>query len=183
MYDYTNYKMDAIQLTIVLRKDRYRCGVFQGVYSSDKLPTNVSSYPALFIANVDTSNKPGTQWVAFYFTKEREGEFFDSYGLPPSKHTRTFSSFLNNSNGWRFNSKTLQSIDSKFCGHYCLYFALFRSRQVSMSTIVHRFSSNKSRNDFLVQRFIEKRFPIGLPKYRTDVKKQRSMAQHSKNTM
>ena len=83
----------------------------------------------------------------------------------------------------KFNSVTLQSIDSKVCGHYYLYFALFRSSQVSMSTIVNRFSGNKSRYDFLVQRFIEKRFPISLPKYRTDVKKQGAIAQHSKNTM
>ena len=176
--------MDTIQLTVILRNDRYTRGVFQGLYSSDKLPENISSYPALFIANMDTSDKPGTHWVAFYFTEEREGEFFDSYGLPPSNYTGTFRSFLNNnSNGWKFNSKTLQSIDSKVCGHYCLYFALFQSRQVSMSTIVNRFSSNKSRNDFLVQRFIEKRFPLSLAKYITDVKKQRAIAQHIKNTM
>ena len=145
--------MDTIQLTIILRKDRHTRGVFQGEYSSDKLPTNLSSYPALFIANVDTSDKPGTHWAAFYFTKEREGEFLDSYGLPPSNYTYigTFTSFLNNnSNGWKFNSKTLRRIDSKVCGRYCLYFALFRSRQVSMSTIVNRFSSNKSRNDFIL---------------------------------
>ena len=179
----TQTRMDTIQLTIILRKDRYTRGVFQGVYSSDKLPTSVPSYPALFIANVDTSDKPGTHWVAFYFTEEREGEFFDSYGLPPSNYTGTFSSFLNNnSNGWKFNSKTLQSIDLKECGHYCRYFALFRSRQVNMSTIVNRFSSNKSRNDFLVQRFIEKRFPFSPPKYRTDIKKQRRKAQHNKHT-
>ena len=142
--------MDTVQLTLVLRKDRYMRSVFQGVYPSDKLRTNVLSYPALFIANVDTSDKPGTRWVAFYFTKEREGEFFDSYALPLSNYTGTFSSFLNNnSNSWKFNSKTLQSTDSKVCGHYCLYFALFRSRQVSMSTIVNRFSSNKSRMIFL----------------------------------
>ena len=58
--------------------------MFQGVYPSDKLPTNVSSYPALFIAIVDASDMPGSHWLAFYFTKDREGEFFDSYGLPLS---------------------------------------------------------------------------------------------------
>ena len=122
--------------------------------------------------------------LRFISSRETEGEFFDSYGLRPSNYTRTFTSFLNNnSNGWKFNSKTLQSIDSKVCGHYCLYFALLRSHQVSMSTIVNRFSGNKSRNDFLVQRFIEKRFPFSFPKYRTDVKKQRAIAQHSKTTM
>ena len=176
--------MNTVQLTLILRKDKYTRGVFQGVHPTDKLPTSVSSYPALFIANVDTSDKPGSHWIAFYFTKDREGEFFDSYGLPPNKYSRTFTNFLNkNSNSWKFNSKTLQSINSNVCGHYCLYFALFRSRQVSMSTIVNRFSSNKSGNDFLVKRFIDKRFPISLPKYRTEVTKQRAIAQRNKYTM
>ena len=176
--------MDTVQLTLILRKDKYTRGVFQGVYPSDKLPISVSSYPALFIANVDTSDKPGSHWIVFYFTKDREGEFFDSYGLPPSNYSRTFTSFLNNnSDSWIFNTVTLQSVNSKVCGHYCLYFALFRSRQVNMSKIVHRFSSNKSRNDFLVKRFIEKHFPLSLPKYRTDVKKQRAIAQRNKHTM
>ena len=153
--------MDTIQLAQVLRKDRYTRGVFQGVYPSDKLPTSVSSYPALFIANVDTSEKPGSHWVAFYFTKNKEGEFFDSYGLPPSNYTGTFTSFLNNnSSSWKFNTLTLQSMTSKVCGHYCLYFALFRCRNISMNSIVYRFSNNKQRNDFLVKNFIEKHFPV-----------------------
>ena len=171
--------MDTTQLTLILRKDKFTRGVFQGVYPSDLLPASVSHYPALFIANVDTSDKPGSHWVAFYFTKEQEGEFFDSYGSPPSKYSGTFTAFLNNnSNQWTFNTVTLQSIYSKVCGHYCLYFALYRSRHISMSAIVHRFSKNTSKNDSLVKRFIEKHFPIGFPKYRTDVNKQRAKAQH-----
>ena len=171
--------MDTIQPTLILRKDKFTRGVFQGVYPSDKLPASVSQYPALYIANVDTSDKPGSHWVAFYFTKEQEGEFFDSYGAPPSKYSGTFTTFLNNnSNQWIFNTVTLQSIYSKVCGHYCLYFALYRSRQISMSTIVHRFSNNTRKNDSLVTRFIETHFLISLPKYRTDVNKQRAQAQH-----
>ena len=65
--------------------------MFQGVYPSDKPPTIVSSYPALFIANVDTSDKPGSHWIAFYVTKDQKGEFFDSYELPPSSFTGTFT--------------------------------------------------------------------------------------------
>ena len=137
--------MDTIQLTLILRKDKFTRGVFQGVYPSDKLPASVSQYPALYIANVDTSDKPGSHWVAFYFTKEQEGEFFDSYGAPLSKYSGTFTTFLNNnSNQWIFNAVILQSIYSKVCGHHCLYFALYRSGQISMSTIVHSFS-NKTR--------------------------------------
>ena len=171
--------MNSTQLAIILTKDKYTRAIFQGVYPSDKLPTRVSSFPALFIANVDTSEKPGSHWVAFYFTKERKGEFFDSYGLPPSNYTGTFSSFLNNnSNGWSFNSVTLQSINSKVCGHYCLYYALFRCRNIGMSTIVHRFSKNKQRNDFLVKRFIEKHFLLGLKTYHTYENIQGAKAQH-----
>ena len=79
----------------------------------------------------------GLRFISQKNEKERKGEFFDSYGLPPSNYIGTFSSFLN---GWSFNSVTLQSINSKVCGHYCLYYALFRSRNIGMSTIVHRFS-------------------------------------------
>ena len=112
-----------------------------GVYPLDKLPTRVSSFAALFIPNIDTNEKPGPHWVAFYFTKYQKGEFVDSYGLPPSNYTGTFSSFLNNSsNSWSFNSVSWQSINSKVCGHYCLYYALFRCRNIGMSTIVHHFS-------------------------------------------
>ena len=133
--------MGSIQLTLILSNDKFTRGVFHGVYPSDQLPVSVSHYPALFIANVDTSDKPGSHSVAFYFTKEQEGEFFDSYGSPPSKYSGTFTTFLNNnSNQLTFNTVTLQSIYSKVCGHYCLYFALYRARQISMSTIVHLFS-------------------------------------------
>ena len=162
----TQTRMNTIQLAVILWNDKYTRGVFQGVYPSDKLLTRVSSFPALFIANVDTSDKPGLHWIAFYFTKDREGEFFDSYGLTPSNYTGTFTPFLNNnSNSWTSNSVTLQSINSKVCGHYCLYYALFRCRNNSMSTIVHPFSQNKRQNDFLVKRFIETHFPLSLQKY------------------
>ena len=171
--------MDTTQLTLILRKDKFTRGVFQGVYPSDLLPASVSHYPALFIANVDTIDNPGSHWVAFHFTEEQEGEFLDSYGSPPSKYSGTITTFLNNnSNQWTFNTVTLQNIYLKVCRHYCLYFALHRSRQIGMRTIVHRFSINTSKNDSLVKQFIEKHFRISFPKYRTDVNEQRAKAQH-----
>jgi len=105
--------MDTVQLTLIMRKDKYTRGMFQGVFPSDKLPTSVSSYPALFIANVDTSEKPGSHWVAFYFIKDREGEFFDSYGLPSNDYSKTFARFLKkNSNSWIFKTVTLHKLES-----------------------------------------------------------------------
>ena len=72
----TPIRLDTVQLALILRKDRYTQGVFQGVYPSDKLPASVSSYPALFTANVGTSDKSGSPWVAFYFTKEKRRRIF-----------------------------------------------------------------------------------------------------------
>lgn len=162
----TTTRMDTVQLTYSLWKDKYTQAAFQGVYPLNKLTNRIVSYAALIIANVDTSEKPGSHWVAFYFTQDREAEFFDSYGLPPSDYTRTFTAFLNsNASSWTFNSVTLQSENSQVCGHYCLYYSFFRCRNVSLSTIIHRFSKNKYRNDFLVKRFIEKMFPLILRKY------------------
>ena len=155
--------MDTIQLTLILRKDKFTRGVFLGVYPSEKPPESVSQYPALYIANVDTSDKPCSHWAAFYFTKEQVAEFFDSYRGPPSKYSATFTTFLNNnSNKWIFNTVTSQSIYSRVCGHYCLYFTLYCRRQISMSIIAHRFSKNIRKNDILVKRYNEKHFPIYL---------------------
>lgn len=171
--------MDTIQLALILRKDKYTRGVFQGVYPSDKLTVTISSYPALFVANVDMSGKPGSHWVSFYFTKDRDGEYFDSYGQPPSSNTQAFNAFLdNNFNNWTFNTVTLQSVDSDICGYYCLYFTLFHRRDVNMNSIVNRFSKNKCRNDHLVKHFIEKNFPLSLRKYHHLVTKQRAKARY-----
>ena len=67
--------MDTIQLTLILRKDKFTRGVFQGVYPSDKLPASVSQYPALYIANLDTSDKPGSHWVAFISPRSKGQNF------------------------------------------------------------------------------------------------------------
>ena len=73
----TQTRMNSTQLTHILRKDKYTRAVFQGVYPSDKLPTSVSSFPALFIANVDTSERPGSHWVSQRIKKENFSTLMD----------------------------------------------------------------------------------------------------------
>ena len=55
---------------------------------------------------------------------------------------------------WNFNDKQLQSVVSKFCGHYCIYFCILRSKGVDMRKIVHSFSSDTGLNDALVHAFV-----------------------------
>ena len=79
--------MNTAELEEILKKlivQKSTCG---RVYPSDVLPLEVKQYPQSFAANVDSSEKPGTLWVAFYFIDDQRGEFFDSYGLPLHRYT------------------------------------------------------------------------------------------------
>ena len=52
-----------------------------------------------------------------------------------------------NSKDWVYNNKTVQSLFSATCGHYCVHFILYHCRGYSMRDMVSRFSSNLTEND------------------------------------
>jgi len=54
---------------------------------------------------------------------------------------------------WTFNDRQLQSI-SKFCGYYCVYFCVRRSRGVDMRKIVRSFTNVTGLNDVLVHAYV-----------------------------
>ena len=111
-------------------------------------------YPGSYVVNTDPSTAPGEHWVAMFFSNQRSAEFFDSYGLHPIVYGLT--NFLDShSSSWTYNSKTLQSLISEVCGHYTMYYILFRSRGCSLSEILTHFSDNVSVNDKTVERFVE----------------------------
>ena len=56
--------------------------------------------------------------------------------------------------GWIYNRKTLQALFSNVCGHYCVYYILFRCRGVPLHAIVSDFTSNLTENDRSISRFI-----------------------------
>jgi len=51
---------------------------------------------------------------------------------------------------WTFNDTVLQAPFSSVCGHYCVYFLLYKSRGCTTSEIVSRFSNNLFENDHSV---------------------------------
>ena len=106
---------------------------------------------------MDPSNGPGTHWIAVYLTEDGKGEFFDSYGKRPEFYSRTFKTFLqDHSSTFTWNENTLQSPWSRVYGQYCLFYALHRSRNIPMSTIVNMFTDHKDGDDTLVRNFIRK---------------------------
>ena len=100
-------------------------------YSSDLLPLEMKQYPQSFVANVDTREKPGTHWVAFYFIDDQHGEFFETYRLPPSRYIKYFEDFLNrNAAQWIYNWKHFQSLFIDICGHYCIFYIYSRCHTI-----------------------------------------------------
>lgn len=122
--------------------------LFLGVYSSDRLP---SKGHGLFVSNTDPSYQPGTHWVAVY-TDGVHGEFFDSFGRPPSSN---FIDYLNrHCKYWIYNDRQIQSIVSHFCGHYCIYYCMLKCKGVDLRRIVNSFTNDTGFNDVLVHKFI-----------------------------
>jgi len=127
---------------------RVRLRDFDGVFSIDRLP----DHPHLLVCNTDPSDKPGRHWIAIYVDDEGRGDFFDSFGRRPSDYLERYMN--RNCLSWNFNDRQLQSIVSKFCGHYCIYFCILRSRGVDMRKIVRSFSSDTGLNDVLVHTYV-----------------------------
>jgi len=120
---------------------------FDGVFSSDNLPEN----PRLLVANTDPAHCPGRHWVCIC-VEDGRGEYFDSLGMPP---TANFEHYLNEHCwSWTFNRRQLQSVISRFCGHYCVYYCVLRSRGVDMPKIASSLTSDTALNDVLVHGFV-----------------------------
>jgi len=130
---------------------RRRLRDFDGVFSVDSLPHN----PRLLVCNTDPSDKPGRHWIAIYIDDDGRGDFFDSFGRRP---TADFERYMNrHCLSWNFNDRQLQSVVSKFCGYYCIYFCITRSSGVDMRKLVHRFTSDTGLNDMLVHDYVCRR--------------------------
>ena len=140
--------MNTAEIDSALKQDPMTNKTFCGVFPSDKLPQTIETYPCGFVANTDPSHEPGTHWVAFYFVSKEEGEFFDSYGLPPNHYKSSFKNFLDkHSYDWNFNDRKLQSNWSDVCGHYCIFYLSHRARGFSMKKIVQLFGNDTMLND------------------------------------
>jgi hypothetical protein len=130
--------MNTIQLSLAMSQNKVTKKTFQGIFPSDGLPKKIIK-PATVIANTDPSSKPGQHWVAFYFPKRGNAEYFDSSGQFPCN--KKFEIFLKkNSASFKFNKKRLQGSLSSTCGHYCAVYLLSRCKGKTMDKFLTKFS-------------------------------------------
>lgn len=96
---------------------------FNGVYSVDTLPKS-SKKNLIFIANIDSSNLPGSHWIGVII-RQGIGYVFDPFGhAPPLKLTNWMSKHCTK---WNINTRQIQPIFSQLCGYFCLHFLYFAS--------------------------------------------------------
>ena len=118
---------------------------------------------------MDRHNEPGSHWVAMYFDEFGRANFFDSFGRHPSQCSLYFKTFLDNhACDWSFNTRSLQSHWSAVCGQYCLYFLLQRVKGNTMSSIISRFTLNRTQNDRKVYTYIHSLRKLNVPMFDAD---------------
>ena len=120
---------------------------FDGVFAADKLPDE----PRLLVVNTDPASRPGRHWVCISVDKDGRGEYFDSFGRRPTAYLERYMN--RHCSSWTFNCRQLQSVMSRFCGHYCINYCVLRSRGVGMFAIVNSLTADTGLNDVLIHRF------------------------------
>ena len=87
--------MNSRQLRWILSGDKFTKLSFKGVYAIDEMKLiNTVPYPSSFVINLDPSYKPGSHWVAVYFDRNGEGEYFDSFSRYPPHEVEPFAMFV-----------------------------------------------------------------------------------------
>lgn len=152
--------MNTQQINLVASIDPCLRREFVGVFASDKLPNDLPQQPEVsIVCNTDPSWQAGRHWVAVHLAGET-GEFFDSYGLPP---TGVFEDFMNKQAcQWVYSNKRLQGGFSTVCGQYCIFYLWHKCRGFSISDILGMFKDDYHTNDMFVNQFVSECFNVKI---------------------
>jgi len=131
--------MNTVQILNKVNSDLVLKQVFLGVFPIDLIP-KIQKYPSALIVNLDASNLPGSHWVALYFNKNNECEYFDSYGRKPELFILKYIS--KNSKKFVYNNKCVQDLWTISCGQMCLYYLTWRCTGISFKQIIKSMMSD-----------------------------------------
>lgn len=148
--------MNTHQLKCAIKADTEMKNVI-GVYAADGLP-KIKQLPCGLIVNTDPHQLPGKHWIAFYITKNGVLECFDSYGRSPSVYSSYIERYMKTFDKILVNTKQLQGLNTRVCGHYSLFYLMCRCRGFSMQEIIDIFTHDFIVNDQYVYDFINDRF-------------------------
>ena len=100
---------------------------------------------------MDPADEPGEHWVALYIDDKSQGEYFDSYGIPPPILLQM--NIKRHSTEWMWNQTPLQDVWTLACGHFCVYYPIYCSQDVPMNDITTQLN-HIEHNDKYVMDFV-----------------------------
>ena len=137
--------MNTTQIQQAISSDPAAGPHFLGVFASDQIPRRISQFPASLVVNTDPSSERGEHWVAFYFDKHGNVEYFDSYGFAPI-NCELMRFFESNGKNHTWNKVQLQGLKSNVCGQWCIAYIVKRSRGQSRAQIIKGLKSDTKVN-------------------------------------
>lgn len=148
--------MNTKDIIKIAKGDPVMRDTFLGVFPADAVMNILPKFPSNLIINTDPHDEPGQHWVAFNFTRDGTGEFFDSYGKPPGYYHKCWEKWMNNSTlTWVYNSRPIQPLISASCGIHCLFFIFHRCAGMPMEDVMDMYTKNKFANDRLAEKDLE----------------------------
>lgn len=128
-----NYTTDTF-----LKKKAKKYGISVAVISKDEFPDQFGNHNN-FIINLADRDKPGTHWVALHCTKSNK-YYFDSFGMPaPYDVERVVGPY-------EYQNAQIQSLESGWCGYYCLMFLKAMESGQSYASFVNQFLEDPRKN-------------------------------------
>lgn len=141
--------MNTDEIQCILKRAELMTMRFLGVFPADKVPVPVlvpqgcddddDDKLCCCVANTDPDDRPGEHWVAFVWKGKVLYEYFDPYGMPLEMYpalNKTMTAMKKKN-----MQPTLAAVQpplSTACGHFCIYFLYYRSRNLSLAGIVSR---------------------------------------------
>ena len=87
--------------------------------------------------------------MAAYFNEDGMGEYFDSYGLKPPPY---FEQYMErHSKQWIWNQIQLQDLWTSACGHFCVFYVIYRSRGIPMEDIVEQLNCFEHNDQYVME--------------------------------
>ena len=127
--------MDTEPIKRLLAADTYTRSVV--VYKDCLAKTGTTSYPAAFVCNTHSSDKPRQHWICMFFTNDGRRDYFGSYGLRP-RHVEFVDFLKSTCVDWTVNERALQSPLCNVCGQDCVVYLRLRCRGVLTMTFVNK---------------------------------------------
>lgn len=151
--------MNSAELLNILESDQHTNLLNPAVKAFNHFLEEPLNCPSMTIVNLDTSDKPGSHWVAIFVPMNGKTEYFDSYGNKPNVHL--LSKLQQLDDRITYSLFPIQGL-STVCGQYCLLFLLLRSRNYLYQDIISTFFMCKFNTErdaianFMINHFFDK---------------------------